>query len=118
MPSEHEVEVKLPAVSGSSGKLTVARPSKEEGEAWYPGRVFGDETLSYEEAMVQYVADSDVKTSNIEAEMSPEAAERKRAKEEKGAALRRAEEELKVQRRQVREQRQQEDSEWQGQWAE
>jgi len=116
VPTEHEVEVKLPAVSGSSGKLIVARTSEEEGAAWYPGRVFGDETLSYEEAMVQFVADSDVETSNVEAEMSPEAAERKQAKAEK-AVLRRAEEELKVQRRQVREQRQQADSAWQGQWA-
>jgi len=114
VPTEHEVEVKLPAVSGSSGKLVVERSIKEREEAWYPGRVFADETLSYEEAIAQFVVDSQAKVSAVEAEMSPEAAERVRAKAEK-AALRRAEEELKVSRRQARERRQQEDSEWRGQ---
>ena len=104
-------------MSGSSGKLVVERSAQEKVEAWYPGRVFADETLSYEEAMVQFVVDSHAEAGAVEAELSPEAAERVRAKVEK-AALRRAEEELKVERRQVRKHRSQEDSAWQGRRAE
>jgi transposase InsO family protein len=117
VPADHEAEAKLPAVSGSSGKLVVERSSQEKIEAWYPGRVFADETLSYEEAMVQFVVDSHAEAGAVEAELSPEAAERVRAKVEK-AALRRAEEELKVERRQVRKHRSHEDSAWQDRRAE
>jgi transposase InsO family protein len=67
--------------------------------------------------MVQFVVDSHAEAGAVEAELSPEAAERVRAKMEK-AALRRAEEELKVERRQVRKHRSQEDSAWQGRRAE
>jgi transposase InsO family protein len=63
------------------------------------------------------VVDSHAEAGAVEAELSPEAAERVRAKVEK-AALRRAEEELKVERRQVRKHRSQEDSAWQGRRAE
>jgi transposase InsO family protein len=108
--------VKLPAVSGSSGKLVVERNSEEKREAWYPGQVFADEKLSYEEAMVQFVADSGTTASSGATELSPEAAERAQAKAEK-AALRQAEEELKVERRQVRQRRQQEDGRWEAQRA-
>lgn len=117
MPADHEVETKLPAVSGSSGKLVVERSSREKIEAWYPGQVFADERLSYEEAMVQFVVDSQAEVGNVATELSPEAAARRRAKAEK-AALRQAEEELKVERRQMREHRSQEDSAWQNQQAE
>lgn len=117
MPIDHETEVKLPAVSGSSGKLVVERSSQEKAEAWYPGQVFADETLSYEEAMVQFVVDSHAEAGAVVAELSPEAAERVRAKVEK-TAWHRAEEELKVERRQVREHRAQEDTAWQDQQVE
>ena len=116
VPYEHEVAVKIPAVSGSSGKLVVERGPEEKEAAWHPGRVFADERLSYEAAMLQFVTDSCPEAGTGETEMSPEAAERARAKAEK-AALRRAEEELKIERRQVRERRQQEDSEWRAQRA-
>lgn len=117
MPADHETEAKLPAVSGSSGKLVVERSSQEKVEAWYPGRVFADETLSYEAAMIQFVVDSRPETGAVVTELSHEAAERVRMKTEK-AALRRAEEELKVERRQVREHRTQEDAAWQDQQVE
>ncbi len=55
MPYEHEGEIKLPAVSGSSGKLVVERTAEEKEETWYPGQVFSDEELSYAEAMKQFV---------------------------------------------------------------
>ena len=91
---EHEVAVKIPAVSGSSGKLVVERTAEEAEAAWHPGQVFADESLSYEEAMVQFVTDSCPEAGKGETEMSPEAAERAEAKAEK-AAWRRVEEELK-----------------------
>jgi transposase InsO family protein len=116
VPVDHEGEAKLPAVSGSSGKLVVERSSQEKAEAWYPGRAFADETLSYEEAMVQFVVDSQAEVGDVAAELSPEAAKRVRERAKK-TALRRADEELKVERRQVREQRSQEDSAWQSQRA-
>ncbi len=55
VPVSHEVSEKIPAVSGSSGRLVVAR-TKEEKERDWPGRVFEDEQLSYEEAMLKFVA--------------------------------------------------------------
>ena len=106
--------VKIPAVSGSSGKLVVERTAEEAEAAWHPGQVFADESLSYEEAMVQFVTDSCPEAGKGETEMSPEAAERAEAKAEK-AAWRRVEEELKIERHQVRERRHQEDNEWQEQ---
>ncbi len=73
----------MPAVSGSSGKLVVERMAKEKEEAWYPGQVFGNEDMSYEEAMRQFVADSQVKMGSQETPLSPEAFERKQKKSEK-----------------------------------
>ena len=55
VPTSHEVEVKLPAVSGSSGKLIVERAKDEQSEPDYPGLVFADENLDYREAMKQFV---------------------------------------------------------------
>lgn len=112
MPAEHEGEIKLPAVSGSSGKLVVARSGSEETERWYPGQVFAEEGLSYEAAMAQFVADSCADTEGVLAERSPGAVARAEAKAER-QALRQAEEELKVGRRRTRQQRQAEDAAWQ-----
>ena len=39
VPAEHQAEVKLPAVSGSSGKLVVQLPKAEPVFADYPGSV-------------------------------------------------------------------------------
>jgi hypothetical protein len=56
VPVQHEPQVKLPAVSGSSGRLVVERPTKEVEEPSWPGLVFADLELSYEEAMQTYIA--------------------------------------------------------------
>ena len=61
IPLEHQSEVRLPAVSGSSGKLVVQPPKSEPVFADYPGAVFTDASLSYPEAMKQFVAASEVK---------------------------------------------------------
>jgi hypothetical protein len=47
---------RLPAVSGSSGRLTVQRSQAEMSEREWPGRVFEVPELRYEEAMLAYVA--------------------------------------------------------------
>jgi hypothetical protein len=55
VPEMHAAQEKLPAVSGSSGHLVVERSaSGEERPAW-PGQVFAESELSYEEAMQRYV---------------------------------------------------------------
>lgn len=87
------------------------RTTKEKEEMWYPGQVFGDEELSYEEAMKQFVTDSQAEIGRAEAQLSPEAAERVQKKAEK-KELRQKERKLKVERLQVRQNREQEDAEW------
>jgi transposase InsO family protein len=112
VPADHEGEIKLPAVSGSSGRLIVERPGAAREEKWYPGRVFAQEELSYEEAMAQFAADSRADlTGKPTGCCSPEAAARAEAKSRK-AALRQAAEELKVARRRRRQERQAEDKVW------
>jgi hypothetical protein len=49
---------KLPAVSGSSGRLQVERLPDADAERTYPGRVFADPEVPYAEAMATFVAAS------------------------------------------------------------
>ena len=69
VPATHEVKIKLPAVSGSSGRLVVERPQGERAEADYPGRIFADDRLDYVEAMHQFVAASQAKAASTLASM-------------------------------------------------
>jgi hypothetical protein len=55
VPACHQVDVKLPAVSGSSGHLVIERMDEAEQEPDYPGKVFGKPDLSYAEAMQAFV---------------------------------------------------------------
>lgn len=108
VPAEHEVEVKLPAVSGSSGRLVVER-SLEEKRPSYPGRIFEDAKLDYEEAMNAFVAAS-AQTKPKEKWPEDEAKQRQK---EKRRHLREQEEKLRQDRRQLRLRRQEEDKLWQ-----
>ena len=56
VPDQHPAQEKLPAVSGSSGHLVVEhiRPPGEEPD--WPGRIFADSGLDYEECMHRYAA--------------------------------------------------------------
>jgi transposase InsO family protein len=112
VPAEHQAEIKLPAVSGSSGRLVVEQPASQKGEADYPGKVFADETLSYSEAMLKFVAASQAKMMSKSDQPTQPAADQVDLKAKK-KALRRAQAELRQQRRQLRECRQQEDLAWQ-----
>ena len=112
MPSDHEAAVKLPAVSGSSGRLVVER-LKDDEEPQYPGRVFEDQSLDYAEAMQAFV------TTSAQAEKqekpSPEDGKEETAK----AAIRRLRQEeelLRIQRRDTRTRRKQEDIAWKALW--
>jgi hypothetical protein len=58
VPAMHQAEIKLPTVSGSSGKLVIQHPKREPIFADYPGAVFADQNLSYPGAMKQFVAAS------------------------------------------------------------
>lgn len=54
MPEQHSAQEKLPAVSGSSGRLVVERIHSQDEEPQWPGQVFAEAGLDYEEAMHKY----------------------------------------------------------------
>ena len=58
VPATHELARKLPAVSGSSGRLVIEAPVDPTAPPTYPGRIFEDPALSYAEAMQAFVAAS------------------------------------------------------------
>lgn len=94
-------------MSGSSGRLVVER-LREDQERQYPGRVFEDQSLDYAEAMQAFVAASAQPKKQVE---QPEDAERASTKVSI-RRLRQAEEHLRIQRRNTRDQRRQEDAAW------
>ena len=110
VPVSHETEKKLPAVSGSSGRLVVKQMAEDSEEVpQWPGRVFEDKTLSYEEAMEKFAAAS--ATQSQEEPATPDCYEEASVKAQK-RALRQEEEKLRTERRQIRNQRKQEDADW------
>lgn len=107
VPANHEVDVKLPAVSGSSGRLIVER-LKADQERQYPGRVFEDQSLDYAEAMRAFVAASTQAKKPVEQPEDP----KKTSTQASIRRLRQAEERLRIERRNTRDQRRQEDAAW------
>jgi transposase InsO family protein len=101
------LQVKLPAVSGSSGRLVVERMRDETEPTTWPGWVFSCSELDYEEAMQVYItATRDrLKQSKSEAEI-------KVGRKAEKQALQREEERLREAHYHLREQRKQEDSVW------
>lgn len=108
VPVEHQAELKLPAVSGSSGRLVVEQVDSPKAEPDYPGQVFADETLSYREAMLKFVA-----ASQAQAEPKEQADRDKADLKAQKKALHRRQTDLRDQHRHLRERRQQEDQAWQ-----
>ena len=108
VPACHTAEVKLPAVSGSSGHLVIERP-KDETEAQYPGRIFEDRSLDYAEAMQAFVAASAQASQPEQVPVGGETLSRK--VEIRG--LRQEEAQLRQERRGIRARRSQEESTWQ-----
>lgn len=111
MPATHEAQQKLPAVSGSSGRLVVEQPQEEQEEKDWPGRVFEDESRDYTEAMLDFVAASQAKSEPATAEITAESSGKASLKAQK-QALRQGEEELRAERRVARQRRKQEDAAW------
>jgi transposase InsO family protein len=111
VPADHQAEIKLPAVSGSSGRLVVERAQGEAAESDYPGRIFADNRLDYVEAMHQFVVASQAKAEAKPADLKAGAVEPAGHKAHQ-QALRREAEALTAARRQVRVRRQQEDGLW------
>jgi transposase InsO family protein len=98
-------------VSGSSGRLIVERPQTETNERQWPGRVFEDPELPYDQAMLDFVAAS--QASEEQAKPNSKAAQAsKESLKEKKRALRREEARLQNKRSQIREQRKLEDAAW------
>lgn len=103
VPAEHASQAKLPAVSGSSGHLVVERPKKDGEVPHWPGQVFADAELDYQEAMLQYVGATLDRLVHLPAERSLEPQEPTRWRQEW---------EGRAQRYLVREQRKREDAAW------
>ena len=108
VPACHQVDVKLPAVSGSSGHLVIERIDDAEHELDYPGKVFGNPDLSYAEAMQAFVEASQPISSERKPEKSPEIFSQKA----KIRLLRQKIAEERAKRRQVRQMRKIEDAAW------
>jgi transposase InsO family protein len=97
-------EVKLPAVSGSSGHLVVERlPDPSEQPQW-PGQVFEQAELSYQEAMDQYVCATRDRLLHIRQPKQPTIAE--------PPTRWRQESEGRAERHTILERRKQEDADW------
>lgn len=108
VPATHAEVAKLPAVSGSSGRLVIERAADPAEERSWPGQVFADARRDYAEAMLDFVAASSsppapVRASDLAAAQAVKAQKR---------ALRQEEAQLRDQRRLVRQRRQLEDTAW------
>jgi transposase InsO family protein/transposase len=112
VPTDHEDEVKLPAVSGSSGRLVVERVKSEAVEANYPGTVFANEQLDYAQAMEAFVAASKAK-DEVTGSPKPADETEKLSVQAQKRLLRQQEMALALERSQIRAQRRQEDAAWQ-----
>jgi transposase InsO family protein len=107
VPVSHEPQVKLPAVSGSSGRLVVERPQREVEEQSWPGLIFANLELSYEEAMQAYVAATQDRLSITRTEKVV-----KGGRKSEKQAMWRANQALREERYQVRERRKEEEAIW------
>ena len=112
VPAEHEDESKLPAVSGSSGRLVVERVKSEMVEADYPGAVFANEQLDYAQAMEVFVAASKAKDEATGSQKAVNESKKLSVQAQK-RLLRQQETALALERSQIRVQRRQEDAAWQ-----
>ncbi|MEM7536149.1 MAG: helix-turn-helix domain-containing protein [Chloroflexota bacterium] len=116
VPATHESEEKLPAVSGSSGRLKVEKIQEESSEKTWPGRVFEDQTVTYEEAMKSFVERSRGEEEEEEEVAISEGMKEKTSEQEIRKAERRAlnqeSDELRIERRKIRINRHIEDDAW------
>ncbi len=109
VPQQHAAQEKLPAVSGSSGHLIVERLTAEGEAPHWPGQVFAQAGLDYEEAMLQYVQATRDRLVH---------AKTGRAVAPQASSLWRQANEAQAERYRVREQRKREDAAWKAAKAE
>ncbi len=111
VPATHLLDQKLPAVSGSSGRLVVERAAAETTERTWPGRLFDDPDVAYADAMRAFVAASAAPNGGAPAAPCPEQTEAPDLRDVI-RALRQEEVLLRIQRRQGRGQRATADVAW------
>lgn len=104
--------MKLPAVSGSSGRLLVERDSDHASDPSYPGQVFGELERPYAEVMHAFVAASHASAAETAPEKGAGEAAAPAELPASARAVRQAQTEVRAARRQVRERRKQEDAAW------
>jgi len=109
VPATHVAATqKLPAVSGSSGRLVIERLHEASPETAWPGRVFEDDQLSYVEAMMAFV-----EASHSHADSSPALpGSSDRTLTAQKRALRQEEAQLRASRRKIRQKRREQDEIW------
>gem|GEM_PF-2230781 len=107
VPVQHDLQIKLPAVSGSSGRLIVERPKPEIDQQHWPGQIFANAEVSYEEAMQAYVTATQDRLCHPRTEKVV-----KGGRKSEKQALWRADRALREERYRVRERRKEEDAVW------
>ena len=113
MPADHPAVLKLPAVSGSSGRLVISPTPSDTPKLSAPGLVFAESSLDYPAAMRQFVAASpDAQGQAPAAEPLAATDEDSQRKAQRQAWLREADA-LRLARHQQRAQRTVEDCAWQ-----
>lgn len=115
VPASHEEVAKLPAVSGSSGRLVIEPPKEDPAERKWPGQAFADPKQDYTEAMLAFVnASQELDASpKLAVRPEPDSPSAEPSLKDAKRALRQEERELQDARRSVREQRRTEDAVWQ-----
>lgn len=108
VPACHQADIKLPAVSGSSGHLVIERLQEIGQEPDYPGKVFANPDLSYTEAMQAFVEAS----QPLSGPRKTVAAVESPSQRTEIRQLRQEEAELCAQRRRLRQLRKVEDAAW------
>ena len=104
VPLVHRPQEWLPAVSGSSGRLVVPPAARAASSVpWWPGQVFAEAELTYEEAMGYYAALTRDRLVHAKTE---------RCLEVQAPSPYRLAMQQRAERRQVLERRKQEDSAW------
>jgi transposase InsO family protein/transposase len=112
VPIRHLADVKLPAVSGSSGHLVIERLKEPGQEPDYPGKVFANPELDYAEAVQAFVKAS---RPLFGPRIEPAPAE-KPSQQAKIQQLRLEEAQLRTERRNTRKRRELEDVAWRVTW--
>ena len=112
VPACHLADVKLPAVSGSSGHLVVERLKESGQEPDYPGKVFADRNLDYAKAVQAFVQAS----QPLSGPRKTAAGVENQSQRAEIQQLRQREAELRTERRRFRQLCKLEDAVWQAAW--